>query len=163
MENAKLETFTASNGTVYSVRVCLPYGNEEAPAFEPPHTITIPRLAYIDMGENFHGDMREDFYLVTNASDEPTYLVLWLGSTGSQDDDSVGRLYPVAWHEFEYDENGLLEKVLAEALFFAHVRSMNRFIDTYSLENTMVVERAGLQFEEELCRGFRRAVELGRR
>lgn len=63
----------------------------------PPHAGYAPILAHIDRGSNFHGSLCETLYACTDDDHDPRLIVLWLGDTGSQQDDDIGRLTPIAW------------------------------------------------------------------
>jgi hypothetical protein len=73
-----------------------PYGTIQLACLAPDTARTRP-IARIDRGDNFHGSLAEDYYLVLDDAFDPQNFVLWLGDSGSQDDDDQSRLYPVAY------------------------------------------------------------------
>lgn len=98
--------FITSNGSSATVKVFVDKVFRGTPFFcEPPHAGFAPVLAYLDRGKNFHGSLREYLYACTDIHYDATKIVLWLGDSGSQNDDNVGRLTPVAWVDLENQDD----------------------------------------------------------
>lgn len=90
--------FTTLNEARATAAVFVSLSSEAPPFFAaPPHAGFAPVLSHIKRGENFHGSLHEYFYACTDNDSDPSRIVLWLGDTGSQQDDNIGRLTPVAW------------------------------------------------------------------
>ena len=64
---------------------------------QPPHTARDQMVAWLDRGENMHGSLAEDFYVVLDQPQDPSNFILWLGDNGSQNDDDRPRLAAVAY------------------------------------------------------------------
>jgi len=87
----------------------------------PPNTRYVSPICIVDQGYNVHGSLREDFYLLPNEEVEFNRIVLWSGDTGSQSDDGIARLCPMAWANTEDligSEGNDLEKPLVAAIIF---------------------------------------------
>lgn len=92
----------------------------------PPHAPFAPLLAHLDCGSNIHGSLSQYFYACTDNDFDQARLVLWSGSTGSQEDDDIGRLTPCAWIDFaeqdadtqpeSWSQPSILSELLATAL-----------------------------------------------
>src|SRR5262245_53193044 len=91
---------TVAPGRKVSVTVCLDGIPPRRFWCPPPHTARTQAVARIDRGENYHGPLFEEFYVVRDDPDDPELLVLWIAGTGSQDQDDQARLYPVAWARY---------------------------------------------------------------
>jgi hypothetical protein len=64
---------------------------------QAPNTAHVPRLARIDRGYNMLGSLIDEFYLARDEGcDVATALVLWGSLDGTQLDDGVGRIVPLA-------------------------------------------------------------------
>lgn len=70
--------------TVRSVRIVAPNTRRLKPTFS------------VDRGENVHGDLTHDFYIVPNSDSDSTHWIVWAGDTGAQRDDNIPRLEPIA-------------------------------------------------------------------
>jgi hypothetical protein len=78
----------------------------------------------IDRGENYHGSLLEEFYLVIDNPADPVLVALWMADTGSQDDDDQARLWPVAWacySDLWDEEAGGLSETAAAVLLYAYI------------------------------------------
>ncbi len=115
----------------------------------PPHTARSQRVVKIDRGENFHGSLVEEYYLIGDDSHSPNLFVLWLGTTGSQDDDDQARLNPVAWasyHAFCGEAGADRETALA-VLLSAWVRAAAAAFDGYYQQDDVVTGQNDAQTE----------------
>lgn len=70
----------------------------------PPHAGYAPVLAHLNRGMNYHGSLHETLYACTDNDAFASRIVLWLGDTGSQQEDDIGRLIPVAWIDISDQE-----------------------------------------------------------
>lgn len=97
--------FKSVNDIVCTAKVCVDKDFKGTPFFcLPPHAGYAPVLAYLDRGENFHGSLRDTLYACTDKHWDVCRIVLWIGDNGSQNDDDIGRLTPVAWVELQDQE-----------------------------------------------------------
>lgn len=85
---------------VVRVRICVDLQPLPFPA-NPPHSMYTPCLAVLGSGTNSHGSLNTHYYACTDSDSDPSRLILWAGTTGSQEEDSIGRLVPAAWIDFE--------------------------------------------------------------
>jgi hypothetical protein len=96
----------------------------------------------IDRGENYHGSLLEEFYLVQDDPHDPELLVLWCADTGSQHDDDQARLYPVAWArygDFREEDREDLSQAAAAGLLYAYIRAAAEAWDGFYHEESTVV------------------------
>lgn len=97
--------FTTFNDLSGTVKVYVDQDFKGTPFFSsPPHAGFAPVLAYLDRGENYHGSLRERLYACTDKAWDVCRIVLWVGDNGSQNDDDIGRLTPIAWIDLEEQE-----------------------------------------------------------
>lgn len=117
---------TLPDGQRASVHACY-YDEGPVPrGFVAPDASGRTPFATIDRGSNYHGSLAEEFYVTT---DKPAYtnaVVLWVADSGSQWDDNVPRLWPVAWCGCDsfIAFSGRLENeaVISEILLYAFAR-----------------------------------------
>lgn len=119
-------------------------------AASPPHTLRERMVACLDRGENVHGDLFEEFYVLTDDGYEPARYVLWSGASGSQCDDNRARLEPVAYLEIgelpEFVEREDQEYTASLVLLCARIRIVSEAewgdyeVDTSSDEGTLPEE-----------------------
>ena len=91
--------------------------------------------ATVVRGENFHGPLDEDLYVVLDEPTDPSRYVIWVGYHGSQADDDVPRLAMVGWCELpNYDDEGpdyegssTFLKPATEALLYGYVRFASKY------------------------------------
>jgi hypothetical protein len=96
----------------------------------PPHTFRMVPAAKACRGENFHGSLDEDLYVVLDDPSDPSRYVMWVGCNGSQVDDDVPRLVMVGWCDLpNEDEEGpdyegwpTFLKPATEALLYGYLR-----------------------------------------
>jgi len=109
---------------VNHVESCFPFDSY------PPHTRMSKCLATIDWGENYHGDLTEDYYLIRNDPTDPAYWTLWVGTSGSQVDDDSPRLWAAAWCDFigpDWCEDEKREtRKIGEVLLYAWIRAFHQ-------------------------------------
>lgn len=142
------ETLSVAKGSrKFSVNVRYDYsGNFTFPA-TPPHTRLIEPIATIYRGENFHGSLEEDLYILWGNEDafESYGIVLWVGDTGSQDDFDVPYLRLCAW--MDQSQVAYLAEVqdekqeeherseITKVILYAYVRMLRKWwghFDTYN-------------------------------
>jgi hypothetical protein len=62
-----------------------------------PDTVQTRRLARIDRGSNMLGTLVDDYYVVQDSGwGDATHAVLWVSIDGTQTEDCVGRIVPLA-------------------------------------------------------------------
>ena len=118
----------------------------------PPHTERVDPIAWIDLGNNFHGSLAEVFYITRNESSDSIYLVLWRGTTGSQADDDVARLLPIAWvemDEFLDEEYRLHMSEAARVMLYATISARHKAYGSFDSEDE-VEGGTYLDYEDEL-------------
>ncbi len=90
----------------------------------PPHTARDRMVASLNRGENFHGNLIEEFYVTANNSYDASHLVLWMGDDGSQNNDDRPHLIPVAYVDLDdfsvYDD---LDQFASAVLLCAWIRA----------------------------------------
>jgi hypothetical protein len=99
----------------------------------PPHTAWDKMVASLNRGENFHGNLTDEFYVTANMPDDAgSHLVLWMGDDGSQNNDDRPHLIAVAYaaldhfqHFWEYDdwEYGDNDRLASAVLLCAWIRA----------------------------------------
>lgn len=89
---------TLRSGRVVNVAVSGPLWAVKARfPLEAPSTRRLEPVASIDRGDNYHGDLSEQFYLAPNTPVDPSAWVLWIAACDSQYADDVERVIPIAW------------------------------------------------------------------
>jgi len=137
-------TVTVAPGRKVSVSVCLDGIPPRRFWCPPPHTALTQAVASIHRGENFHGTLRDEFYLVQDDPGDPERLVLWIADTGSQSDDDQARLYPAAWarrrdfEEAERADRADIFPVAAAVLLYAYIREAVVELDGHYREDHTV-------------------------
>jgi len=86
-----------------------------------PNTRYTPLFAKIDRGSNVYGKMICEVFFCLDNNEDSTRLVMWVGDNGSQWDDNVGRILPIAWtipfehsEDIELDDPNLLAAVFTD-------------------------------------------------
>ena len=82
-----------------------------------PETRRLKVFVAHDRGENYHGSLRDDFFVCGNNGYGNNWTVLWVTLNASQEDDDVQRLHPfcmldAAWQPSDLDDKiaSLIEK-----------------------------------------------------
>jgi hypothetical protein len=100
------------NGFERPVPVFVTLDNERAPGgriIPAPDTRHAEVFVSLDHGENYHGSLRDEFFVCRDNGYGPNWSTLWVTLNASQEEDSVQRLQPacllgVGWQPDDLDE-----------------------------------------------------------
>ena len=142
------EMLSVTKGSrTFSVNVRDDYHEDLPFVATPPHTRLSEPIAEIDIGENFHGSLKEDLYILWGNVHALEYygIVLWVGETGSQDDFDVPYIRLAAWMdqsqvdylaEVEDEKQEEHERSeITKVILYAYVRMLRKWWEHFDIDN----------------------------